>query len=78
MNGKKVQEVFGKRAEGYVTSASHADQEVLERVGRLCGDLRGRTALDLATGTGHVAMQLAPLAGVVVGLDLTRRMLELA
>lgn len=78
MNGEKVQEVFGKRAEGYVNSASHADQEVLERVGRLCGDLRGRTVLDLATGTGHVAMHLAPLARTVVGLDLTRRMLELA
>ena len=34
MNGEKVQEIFGRRAEGYVGSASHADQEVLERVGR--------------------------------------------
>jgi len=78
VNGEKVQEVFGKRAEGYVGSASHADQEVLERVGRMCGDLRGEAALDVATGTGHVAMRLAPLARTVVGLDLTRRMLELA
>ncbi|MHC1710062.1 MAG: class I SAM-dependent methyltransferase [Methanomassiliicoccales archaeon] len=78
MNGEKVQEIFGKRAEGYVKSASHADQEVLECVGEMCGDLRGKVALDVATGTGHVAMHLAPMAENVIGLDLTRRMLELA
>lgn len=78
MNGEQAQEIFGKRAEGYVNSPSHADREVLDRVARMCGDLRGRTALDVATGTGHVAMRLAPLARVVVGFDLTRRMLELA
>ncbi|HPR98111.1 MAG TPA: methyltransferase domain-containing protein [Methanomassiliicoccales archaeon] len=78
MNGKKVQEIFGKRAEGYVKSASHADKEVLERVGEMCGDLHDKLALDVATGTGHVAMHLAPAAGTVIGLDLTRRMLEVA
>lgn len=78
MSGEKVQEVFGKRAEGYVKSATHADREVLDRVAALCGDLRGGTVLDVATGTGHVAMHLAPQARSVVGFDLTRRMLELA
>ncbi len=78
MQRDKVQDIFGKRAEGYVSSASHADQEVLDRIGQLCGDLHGKIALDIATGTGHVAMRLAPLADVVIGLDLTRRMLELA
>ncbi|MHC1680074.1 MAG: class I SAM-dependent methyltransferase [Methanomassiliicoccales archaeon] len=78
MNGGKVQEIFGKRAEGYVNSASHADQEVLERVGQMCGDLHGKIALDIATGTGHVAMHLSTLTKTVIGLDLTRRMLELA
>jgi ubiquinone/menaquinone biosynthesis C-methylase UbiE len=78
VQGEKVQEIFGKRAEGYVKSASHTDQEVLDRIGQLCGDLHGRIALDVATGTGHVAMRLSPLADVVIGLDITRRMLELA
>ena len=78
MQGETVQEIFGKRAEGYVNSASHADQEVLDRLGRMCGDLGGRTALDVATGTGHVALHLAPMAERVIGLDLTRRMLDLA
>ncbi len=78
MQRESVQEIFGKRAEGYVSSASHADREVLDRIGQLCGDLRGKIALDIATGTGHVAMRLSPLADVVIGLDLTRRMLEMA
>jgi len=78
VNREKVQEVFGKRAAGYVNSASHADQEVLRRVGEMCGDLRGKLVLDVATGTGHTALHLAPRAGRVVGLDLTRQMLELA
>lgn len=78
MNQDRVQQIFAERAEGYVKSASHADQEVLDNVARLCGDLGGRRVLDVATGTGHVAMRLAPLALSVVGLDLTRRMLELA
>jgi len=78
VSGEKVEEVFGKRAEGYVRSASHADQEVLDRVTALCGDLSEGIALDVATGTGHVALRLALMAERVVGFDLTRRMLELA
>jgi len=78
MNQRRVQEVFGKRAEGYVTSASHTDPEVLDRVLTLCGDIHGRTVLDVATGTGHTALHLAPHARMVVGLDLTERMLKLA
>ena len=78
MNQGKVQEVFGKRAAGYVNSASHADREVLRRVEKMCGDLRGRQVLDVATGTGHIALQLASSAGRVVGLDLTKQMLALA
>lgn len=78
MNREAVQEIFGKRARGYVDSASHADKRVLDEVRRLCGDLAGGTVLDVATGTGHVALHLAPDARRVVGLDLTRQMLELA
>jgi len=39
---------------------------------------RGRRALDLATGTGDIAFRLTSAGWQVVGLDLTRRMIELA
>jgi ubiquinone/menaquinone biosynthesis C-methylase UbiE len=78
VNREAVQQVFGERASFYVDSKAHADQEVLERVRQLCGDLDGRAVLDVATGTGHTALKLAPLARRVVGFDLTRRMLSLA
>ncbi|MDD1772775.1 MAG: methyltransferase domain-containing protein [Methanomassiliicoccales archaeon] len=78
MNSDKVQQVFGERAATYVNSASHTDQEVLARVRGLCGELDGRKVLDVATGTGHTALFLAPYAGKVIGLDLTPQMLRLA
>jgi demethylmenaquinone methyltransferase/2-methoxy-6-polyprenyl-1,4-benzoquinol methylase len=39
---------------------------------------RGGRALDLATGTGDIAFRLAAAGWHVVGLDVTRRMIELA
>jgi ubiquinone/menaquinone biosynthesis methyltransferase len=39
---------------------------------------RGGRALDLATGTGDIAFRLAAAGWEVVGLDVTRRMIELA
>src|ERR1700674_4188501 len=38
----------------------------------------GARALDLATGTGDIAFRLAAAGMQVVGLDVTRRMIELA
>lgn len=78
MNTDRVQEVFGKRAAFYVDSASHKDREVLATVADMCGEISDSTLLDVATGTGHTALFLAPLAKKVVGLDLTREMLSLA
>lgn len=40
--------------------------------------VRGRQALDLATGTGDIAFALSKHGAHVVGLDVTRRMIELA
>src|SRR6185369_10344658 len=38
----------------------------------------GMRAVDLATGTGDIAFSLAGAGAVVVGLDVTQRMIELA
>lgn len=78
MNEEKVQQVFGERAASYVNSSLHTDLETLSRVRDMCGDLNGRTVLDVATGTGHTALFLAPYAQGVIGLDLTPQMLRLA
>ena len=45
------------------------------------GDIRGRTCLDVGTGTGEIAFHVARTAGEgskVIGVDITPRMLELA
>ena len=44
----------------------------------LAAPVRGMRALDLATGTGDIALELAAQGAEVVGLDITHRMIELA
>ncbi len=70
-----AQEVFGRRAAYYTTSATHTDAEVLQRVVELSALKPGDRVLDVGTGTGHTALALAPHAAEVIGLDLTPEML---
>src|SRR6185503_20080962 len=58
--------------DGPVVRAGSALEEAAGQSGRA-----GR-ALDLATGTGDIAFRLAAAGWDVVGLDVTRRMIELA
>lgn len=67
--------VFGERAALYSTSASHADPQVLQRVVELCAPQPHWSVLDIATGTGHTALALAPHVASVIGIDLTPEML---
>jgi ubiquinone/menaquinone biosynthesis C-methylase UbiE len=69
---------FAKSAANYVTSAFHADPTRLEEVVALCEPRPEDDVLDVATGTGHVALALAPHVHQVVGLDLTPEMLAQA
>ncbi|MCL7474510.1 MAG: methyltransferase domain-containing protein [Methanosarcinales archaeon] len=76
---KKVAvEQFGRRSNAYAACGTLMDQADLDTVVELL-DLKGtETVLDVATGTGYLAMALSPHVNKVIGIDITPRMLELA
>ena len=73
-----VRDSFSGVAANYSRSAFHASSERLQEVLDLAQPKRGDLALDVATGTGNTAFALAPYVRRVVGLDLTRQMLDVA
>jgi ubiquinone/menaquinone biosynthesis C-methylase UbiE len=73
-----VQAAFGPVAANYARSAFHADPARLQEVIDLSRPRLEDLALDVATGTGNTALALAPHVRKVIGLDLTREMLEQA
>ncbi len=75
-NEQKAREIFGARAAYYTTSVSHTDQAVLDRVVELCKPTSDAIALDIATGTGHTALAVAPRAKQVIATDITPEMLD--
>jgi SAM-dependent methyltransferase len=67
---------FGVAAQDYVTSAVHAQGPDLPWLIE-AADLRGNElVIDVATGTGHTALALAPYARDVIAIDFTVPMLE--
>jgi ubiquinone/menaquinone biosynthesis C-methylase UbiE len=70
-----AREIFGARASMYTTSVAHTDPQVLARVVALAQPQPDWDALDIATGTGHTALALAPHVRSVVATDLTPEML---
>jgi len=72
---ERARRIFGQRAAAYTTSRTHADPHVLAEVVRLSAPQPEWNALDIATGTGHTALALAPHVTSVVGIDLTPEML---
>lgn len=73
---QKVKEVFGKNADKYVTSDSHAKGDDLSLLVEWLQPENTWVVLDIATGGGHVTKTLAPYAGAVFSTDLTEEMLE--
>lgn len=71
----KVIDQFGKNAEKYVTSVSHAKGEDLPQLVEWLKPQRNWIALDVATGGGHVAKALSPYLAQVFATDLTKDML---
>lgn len=74
----KVKQQFAKNAEKYVTSVSHAKGSDLQTMVEWLQPQSDWTALDVATGGGHVAKTLSPYVQQVFSTDLTREMLATA
>ncbi len=75
---RQVQSQFGRSAEAYVQSASHAGGDDLERLLAWGRARRPGRVLDIATGGGHTALAFAGVAAHVVAFDLTEPMLAAA
>ncbi len=71
-----VQAQFTKHAHKYVASEVHAHGEDLRWIVEAATLSGTDRVLDVGTGTGHTALALAKDAWTVVGVDLTRRMVE--
>lgn len=69
---------FSRVAANYTRSSFHTGVDRLQEVVDLVHPLKGDLVLDVATGTGNTAFALAPHVRRVVGLDLTRAMLDQA
>jgi len=73
-----VRSRFAPVAVNYTRSTFHASSERLQEVLDLARPKLGDLALDVATGTGNTAFALAPYVRRVIGLDVTREMLDQA
>jgi ubiquinone/menaquinone biosynthesis methyltransferase len=77
-----VRQLFHRIADRYdlvtVTLSYGQDRRWKRRLVRLAGPLEGRSAADLACGTGDIASLLAERGAWVVGMDLVPRMVSIA
>jgi SAM-dependent methyltransferase len=64
-----TKDVWSERAEAYRTSAIHSSGDDLDLVVDWCEPAKGLTALDVATGGGHVARRLRERGATVVTVD---------
>ena len=67
---------FTDMASRYATSVPHGTGDSLQILGRFAEGRRYRAALDVATGPGFTAFQVAPLCESVIASDPAQGMLE--
>lgn len=73
---RDVRAQFGKTATAYVSSATHASGEDLERLIAVAAPRTSERALDLGCGVGHTLRRIAPLVAFAVGADATFEMMQ--
>jgi ubiquinone/menaquinone biosynthesis C-methylase UbiE len=73
---KDVREQFGKTAAAYVSSATHASGEDLDRLIAVAEPRSTDRALDLGCGVGHTLRRIAPVVMFAVGADATLEMMQ--
>jgi ubiquinone/menaquinone biosynthesis C-methylase UbiE len=73
-----VRDSFSRVAINYTRSSFHTAPDRLQEVIELAQPKPGDLVLDVATGTGNTAFALAPHVRRVVGVDVTREMLDQA
>lgn len=82
MERPSAREQFGAFANGYATSAIHAQGDdlglMVAYAETALGDLSGRRVLDVATGAGHTAVAFANAGAWVAAVDVTPEMLDVA
>src|SRR6266851_2151155 len=71
-----VRDSFSSVAANYSSSTFHTSLERLREVLELARPKRGDLVIDVATGTGNTAFAFAPHVRRVVGVDLTKEMLD--
>ena len=72
-----VQKIYNQDSDYYVTSAPHARSNSLARAAEVLNP-SGGVHLDIATGAGHTAYQMADKCSHVIASDLTGGMLDSA
>lgn len=78
MSKRKVQEMFGGKAEAYATSQVHAKGASLQRLVQLIEPQPDWAGIDIATAAGHTAHILAPYISSMLATDITIDMLPKA
>ena len=77
-NTPSPKDFFSKHAEDYANSESHAHGSDLSRLVELLDPKPNEIALDVGTGTGFTAMEIAHRVSRVVAIDITEEMLQQA
>ena len=72
------QKRFGKFAQGYVDSKTHARGKELDRLVEIAQPGKDWLMLDIATGGGHTALKFASEVAEVIATDITEEMMAAA